>query len=716
MKRKASQTRSSKRLHTLNWQQEELEDEEEEITRDEEALMALPSVLKDSEHWRTALMTDDEEDEAAVERSNGQVAEPVSNESRTSNGTLAVNGDPIAGQDQTAGRDHTASEHQTVGEHQTAPAEEAANRPPADEPSKTQTKSNQQTVQDADSTSQSNDLNSPDSQVNEDDIYVTIDSQSEQHSRYLTPPEFVGQAVGSQVVSQVPRQFTSQVPRQVASQVASQLPHQAADSQVASLPSASQTITAQAVASQAVPARQFTLNSQRFGADQLGSSIPADLDDDLLFGTPATDGETGWVSKGSMHAFKYKFKVSPCGPKKKLAAFDLDGTLITSISNDSKLPRDITDWQLKDNVLITKIKVLVKDGFNFVIFSNQLAVSRHYISLEEMKTKFESIVRHIGQPCVAVFCASVDRGLKPAIGMLEFYLNIICPNELNPQPSRHLNLQQSFFVGDSMGRPRDHSAVDLLFAYNLKMPFMSIESFLNERTTENPKLYRYDELTRYRIPGYPVQNSRPEVVQILRKKRVPNEADVDFFSCEDLVDSIEDDLKRLEASKGPQLCVILLIGLFGSGKSHFAKKFLQPKGYEVIERQTIRSSEEERQIFSDHVAEGKRRIAIDEPNLDYKQRERWIDLAKAGKAVIIGLHFDLPVDQCSHNVRFRSFYTDRHNYRTPKPDRILSQYVAFRAPDFWEGFKEIYTLDFIPSFDSGQLQVYYTQFLYPTRC
>lgn len=148
--------------------------------------------------------------------------------------------------------------------------------------------------------------------------------------------------------------------------------------------------------------------------------------------------ETGWIDDNSVHAFKYKYQIGSTD-KNKIAAFDLDGTLITPKSNN-KFSRNINDWKLLDNRLRNEIKRLINDGYNFVIFSNQMGVSSKFIALNQIKKKFENIVRYIDLPCVAILATHQDKNRKPSIGMLEFYNTIINTTKLE--------LKNSFFVGD----------------------------------------------------------------------------------------------------------------------------------------------------------------------------------------------------------------------------------------------------------------------------
>lgn len=398
-----------------------------------------------------------------------------------------------------------------------------------------------------------------------------------------------------------------------------------------------------------------------------------------------TVAETGWISNETVHAFKYKFKI---GSTTKIAAFDLDGTLITPKSKN-KFSKDITDWKLLNGGLKAKIGKLIEDGYAFVIFSNQMGVSRKFITLKQAKLKFKNIVEHLNLPCIAFFCTHLDAYRKPSIGMLELYKTI------NGQ--RKLDLNNSFFVGDAMGRPKDHSAADLLFAYNCKLPFIPIEGFISG--FEKPKLFTYDQLKKYRIPKFP-NPSLPKTPRILAKacKGTGNEGS-EFLFITDLIDTVEKFVD--ENSKS---IILLLVGLFGSGKTFFFNNYLAGKGYKSID--SSRSLEDEQALFNSYVQDDdvlNKRIVIDQPNLTDKQRKRWIELAKKEGYEAFAIQFNLTVEQCLHLVRFRNYYIEP-NRKAPTQTELIKQSLSLQEPRYDEGFRTVYKLDFFENFNESPLK------------
>lgn len=76
-----------------------------------------------------------------------------------------------------------------------------------------------------------------------------------------------------------------------------------------------------------------------------------------------------------------------------------------------------------------------------------MGVNYKFITLKQIKQKFENIIKFIDLPCVAILCTNLDKNRKPATGMFDFYRKI---------NKTRLELSKSFFVGDAMGRPKDH--------------------------------------------------------------------------------------------------------------------------------------------------------------------------------------------------------------------------------------------------------------------
>lgn len=119
----------------------------------------------------------------------------------------------------------------------------------------------------------------------------------------------------------------------------------------------------------------------------------------------------------------------------------------------------------------------------------------------------------------------------------------------------------SFYVGDAAGRPektvggkkqrKDHSLADRLFATNVGISFHTPEEHFC-----NAKLEKWNQ------PEFD-----PTKTQSNNSLLLPTDCKIPLFPSK------------------PE--VIVMVGGPGSGKSHFARTHLEPKGYTIINRDTL---------------------------------------------------------------------------------------------------------------------------------
>lgn len=178
-------------------------------------------------------------------------------------------------------------------------------------------------------------------------------------------------------------------------------------------------------------------------------------------------------------------------PPVKVAAFDLDGTLVQTKSGHT-FTRGPNDWKLwksphqQESMVVPKIRQLIDQGYVIVIFTNQGAVSlsqpnsKSYVLFRE---RVNNLVRFISQhidhfnPIVfgspkkpAKFKGHDDKFItmrKPQTGMWKQLLRVV----------GEVDLANSFYVGDAAGRVGDHLDSDREFAANAKLSFKVPEEF-----------------------------------------------------------------------------------------------------------------------------------------------------------------------------------------------------------------------------------------------
>ena len=141
----------------------------------------------------------------------------------------------------------------------------------------------------------------------------------------------------------------------------------------------------------------------------------------------------------------------------KMASFDYDWTLVRPKTGNT-FYKDKEDWTyLFDNVK----EVLQKyydDGYMIVIFTNQ--------TKEWKKEQVFHVMRHLGIPLfvpLGNILFNEDEG-KPSVTIFNYFLG-----------SHEINKEDSFFVGDALGRSGDWSDTDKLFADNMGIKCLSPE-------------------------------------------------------------------------------------------------------------------------------------------------------------------------------------------------------------------------------------------------
>lgn len=139
----------------------------------------------------------------------------------------------------------------------------------------------------------------------------------------------------------------------------------------------------------------------------------------------------------------------------KAAIFDLDHTLIkplpraTGESTGFSLKPD--DWMWCFSNVPSKIRNLYKEDHCIVIITNQLnlvgGTGTRYAWFRE---KMGNVIRHLNVPVLLLASVKRDHNRKPEPGLWFEHLNDI-------------DIDQSFFCGDSAGRPDDFSNSDSEF-------------------------------------------------------------------------------------------------------------------------------------------------------------------------------------------------------------------------------------------------------------
>ncbi|PVU97567.1 hypothetical protein BB559_001960 [Furculomyces boomerangus] len=339
----------------------------------------------------------------------------------------------------------------------------------------------------------------------------------------------------------------------------------------------------------------------------------------------------------------------------KIAAFDLDGTLI-NVKSKYKTPQDGDDWVFAFPIVVDKLRKLYSEGFHISLVSNQkgLLVEKGKKDLKKQK-RIQDMKHKLQIPFWFFAAKEEDFFRKPRIGI--WYLVAIHANK-----GEKIDLDSSFYVGDALGRPagwrqgvsKDHSDCDLKLAYNIGIKIYSPEEFF-ESKIKPPKIVD---------PVHP----RDLTSLISEKKK-----EYDGYE-NDLIENIN------QAKKDNKQVVVIMIGMPASGKSTFVLDTLVEKcGFTRVNQDTLVTKKKCLDFAAQSLKEGKN-IVIDNTNPGPDPRSEFISLAKSFNTLIYCAHKDVPDQVVSHNNSFRAVYKQaiaidnwvkfESSYCYPNPDLI----------------------------------------------
>jgi predicted kinase len=155
--------------------------------------------------------------------------------------------------------------------------------------------------------------------------------------------------------------------------------------------------------------------------------------------------------------------------------------------------------------------------------------------------------------------------------------------------------------------------------------------------------------------------------------------------------------------------IVLVCGLPGSGKSHFARTYFLESGRKRVNRKEIRrmlfemthfgqtwsekefaSNDEflvkhvERKIV-EHLLQAKERILVDNTNISREARKQYVTIAHQTGKSIGAIFLDTPVMKCLERNRSRP---------DAIPERVISRLAAEKElPEAAEGYKDVLIVD-----------------------
>lgn len=253
------------------------------------------------------------------------------------------------------------------------------------------------------------------------------------------------------------------------------------------------------------------------------------------------------------------YNISNAVFKNKMAAFDYDWTLVNP-KGGKTFPTDVDDWEWLYPSVPTNIKQYYDDGYMIVIFTNQTKPWK----CEQIRIVAESL----GVPLFVVI----------AMEKSEHKPNIVLFNHL--MGDHVINKEESFFIGDALGRKTDFSDSDKVFAENIGIKWTSPDALFSD-----PK-------TVIKIPEI-VLSDTPEI--------------------------------------------IILMGFPGSGKSTIARRICKNDKYLHIEGDVYKTPAKMIKKSLEYIDRGKS-IVFDATHSSAKKRKEYVNLGKKYNYAVRCIH------------------------------------------------------------------------------
>lgn len=252
--------------------------------------------------------------------------------------------------------------------------------------------------------------------------------------------------------------------------------------------------------------------------------------------------------------------------REKMASFDYDWTLV-SPKEGKTFPKSVDDWTWLFPNVVDKIKELYENNYMIVIFSNQSKGWKH----EQILLVAEQL-----QVPVFVCIAQNKEDYKPNTIMFD-----------NLVKTKKINLDESFFVGDALGRKTDFSDSDKVFSENINIKYIAPEVFFEHTNAK------------FELPNIP-------------------------------------ETKKSE--------LVIMVGYPASGKSTIANEIFKKRNYEVVDGDTYKTVPKILKAVTEHF-KNRKSVVIDATNGSKGKREKYIELANNFKYNIRCIHVKTSLEE-----------------------------------------------------------------------
>ncbi|KAJ7733566.1 polynucleotide kinase 3 phosphatase-domain-containing protein [Mycena maculata] len=381
----------------------------------------------------------------------------------------------------------------------------------------------------------------------------------------------------------------------------------------------------------------------------------------------STAGSLTWLkplgpSGSCLHAANKSPKSST-----KVAAFDLDGTVIASLPFSSPP----LQWHWWNAVVPAKLAGIANDGFAIVLISNQGGLTsalkqKDGKRTQDWKKKIALIAAALPEVPFRLFAATgKDNYRKPMIGMWEEL------EKLFAEDGVQIDKTASYFVGDAAGRnypnttkAKDFASTDRKWALNVEIPFYTPEEyFLGEAPEPNFRLKGFHVSS---LPSLPIFT--PSSSPLL-----PNP---------------------------PTQEVVLFVGYPCLGKTTFFRQYFEPAGYLHINQDTLKTRDKCVRVVHEKLTD-KKSVVVDNTNRDAFTRKYYIDVARKLGVPVRCMVFTGSLELAWHNNLYRAYglppsVLDREPPRELLPKVAFATFKDnFEEPELSEGISQIKKVNWV---------------------